>query len=99
MKYKFDVKKVDLVNLNGEDYKEAFQKQYGIPFEKILGNLIYERTDDIDMADMAREIHKGFAVTVSDREKEMLEKIVSDLKPSFIARQISVQFIEIKEKG
>ncbi|MEG2228455.1 MAG: hypothetical protein RRY39_08180 [Odoribacter sp.] len=94
MKYLFDIKKIDIVNLNGVDLKEAFKRQNGVEFEKAIGNLVFENSKDIDLADKAREIHKGNPVELSEREKGLFEEIMKGRYIPFIERQI---LSEIKE--
>ena len=97
MKFKFDIQKVDIVNLNGVDLKQNFEAQYGVSFEKAVGNMIYEHTGDVDVADKAREIHRGNEVEFTEREKGMFEECIKGNYIPFIERQILGQVIEIKE--
>lgn len=96
-RYRFDVKKVDIVNLNGIDLREPFKQQSGVEFEKVVGNLVYENTGDLDLADKAREMHRGNAVELTEREKGLFEEIVKGRYIPFIERQILKQIVEIKE--
>lgn len=96
-RYRFDVKKVDIVNLNGIDLREPFRQQSGVEFEKVVGNLVYENTGDLDLADKAREMHRGNAVELTEREKGLFEEIVKGRYIPFIERQILKQIVEIKE--
>lgn len=96
-RYRFDVKKVDIVNLNGIDLREPFKQQSGVEFEKVIGNLVYESTGDLDLADKAREMHRGNAVELTEREKGLFEEIVKGRYIPFIERQILKQIVEIKE--
>lgn len=96
-KYRFDIKKVDIVNLNGIDLREPFRQQSGVEFEKVIGNLVYENTGDLDLADKAREMHRGNAVELTEREKGLFEEIVKGRYIPFIERQILEQIVEIKE--
>ena len=66
-RYRFDAKKVNIVNLNGIDLRESFKQQSGVEFEKVIGNLVYENTGDLDLADKAWEIHRGNAVELGRR--------------------------------
>ena len=97
MKFKFDIKKVDIVNLNGVDLKENFEEQYEVSFEKVVGNLVFEQASDIDLTDKAREIHRGNEVEFTEREKGMFEECIQGKYIPFIERQILGQVIEIKE--
>jgi len=96
-RYRFDAKKVDIVNLNGIDLRESFKQQSGVDFEKVIGNLVYENTGDLDLADKAREIHRGNAVELTERERGLFEEIVKGRYIPFIERQILMQIVEIKE--
>lgn len=96
-RYRFDVKKVDIVNLNGIDLREPFKQQSGVEFEKVIGNLVYENTGDLDLADKAREMHRGNAVELTEREKGLFEEIMKGRYIPFIERQILKQIVEIKE--
>lgn len=96
-KYRFDVKKVDIVNLNGIDLRESFKQQSGVEFEKVIGNLVYENTGDLDLADKAREMHRGNVVELTEREKGLFEEIVKGRYIPFIERQILKQIVEIKK--
>ncbi len=97
MKFKFDIQKVDIVNLNGVDLKQNFAAQYGVSFEKSIGNMIYEHTGDVDLADKAKEIHRGNEVEFSEREKGLFEECVKGKYIPFVERQILAQVVEIKE--
>lgn len=97
-RYKFDVKKVDIVNLNGIDLRESFKQQSGVEFEKVIGNLVYENTGDLDLADKAREIHRGNGVELTEREKGLFEEIVKGRYIPFVERQILRQIVELKER-
>lgn len=97
MRYKFDIKKVDIVNLNGVNLRESFEVQYGVSFEKTIGNLVFENASDIDLADKAREIHRGNEVEFSEREKGLFEECVKGKYIPFIERQILGQLVEVKE--
>lgn len=97
MRFKFDIQKVDIVNLNGVNLKENFEVQYGVSFEKVVGNLVFEQANDIDLADKAREIHHGDEVEFTEREKGMFEECIKGKYIPFIERQILGQVIEIKE--
>lgn len=96
-RYRFDAKKVNIVNLNGIDLRESFKQQSGVEFEKVIGNLVYENTGDLDLADKAREIHRGNAVELTERERGLFEEIVKGRYIPFIERQILMQIVEIKE--
>lgn len=96
-RYRFDAKKVNIVNLNGIDLRESFKQQSGVDFEKVIGNLVYENTGDLDLADKAREIHRGNAVELTERERGLFEEIVKGRYIPFIERQILMQIVEIKE--
>lgn len=97
MRFKFDIKKVDIVNLNGVDLKQSFEAQYGVSFEKTIGNMVFEQATDIDLADKAREIHRGNEVEFSEREKGMFEECVKGKYIPFIERQILNQVVEVKD--
>lgn len=97
-RYRFDVRKVDIVNLNGVDLRGSFKQQSGVEFEKVIGNLVYENTGDLDLADKAREIHRGNVVELTEREKGLFEEIVKERYIPFIERQILMQVVEIKER-
>lgn len=96
MKYLFDVNKVDLVNLNGVDLREAFIQNSGVPFEKVIGNLVYENTFDLDLLDLAKKIHRGEVAEFNDREKDLFAEVIKGKYIPFIERQIMGQFEEIK---
>lgn len=97
MRFKFDIKKVDIVNLNGVDLKQSFEAQYGVSFEKTIGNLVFEKTGDVDLADKAREIHRGNEVEFTDREKGLFEECVKGTYIPFVERQVLAQVVEIKD--
>lgn len=97
MRYKFDIKKVDIVNLNGVNLRESFEVQYGVSFEKTIGNLVFENASDIDLADKAREIHRGNEVEFTEREKGLFEECVKGKYIPFIERQILGQLVEVKD--
>lgn len=97
MRFKFDIKKVDIVNLNGVDLKQSFEAQYGVSFEKTIGNLVFENSADIDLADKAREVHRGNKVEFTDREKGLFEECIKGKYIPFIERQIIGQLLEVKD--
>lgn len=97
MRYQFDIKKVDIVNLNGVNLRESFEVQYGVSFEKTIGNLVFENALDIDLADKAREIHRGNEVEFTEREKGLFEECVKGKYIPFIERQILGQLVEVKD--
>lgn len=97
MKFKFDIQKVDIVNLNGVDLKESFEAQYSVSFEKTIGNLVFENTSDIDLVDKAREIHRGNEVEFTEREKGMFEECIKGKYIPFIERQILGQVVEVRD--
>lgn len=78
MKYNFNIKEVEIIDLNGADYREAFLNETKQSFDKTIGNLIYAQTNDIDLADKARDIHQGKSIILTEREKPMFEKIIED---------------------
>lgn len=49
------------------------------------------------MVDKAREMHRGNAVELTEREKGLFEEIVKGRYIPFIERQILKQIVEIKE--
>ena len=77
MNYKFNIKEVEIIDLNGSDYRVEYLTQTKQSFDSIIGNLIYVQTDDIDLSDKAREIHKSREVILTEREKPMFEKIIN----------------------
>lgn len=95
MKYRFDANKVNIVNLNGVDLRDAFTQQNGIGFEKTIGNMVFENTGDVDLSDKAREIHKGNPVEFSDREKGLFEEVLKGRYIPFIERQILAEIKEV----
>lgn len=97
MKFKFDIKKVDIVNLNGVDMKLNFEEQFDVSFEKAIGNMIFEYATDIDLVDKAREIHRGKEVEFTEREKGLFEECVKGKYIPFIERRILEQLVKVEE--
>ena len=97
MKYIFNIKKVDIVNLNGKNLRESFEKQEGVSFEKYIGNMIYEQCNDIDVVNKAIEIHKGNEIELSEREKDLLVTCLTGKFMPFVERRILAQIIKIDE--
>lgn len=78
MKYNFEIKEVEIIDLNGTDYRKAFAEQTKLSFDQTIGNLVYAQTTDIDLADKARDIHQSKPIILTEREKPMFEKIIED---------------------
>ena len=78
MNYKFNITEVELIDLNGADYRDEFLTQTNQSFDSIIGNLIYAQSSDIDLADKAKYIHKSREVILTEREKPMFVKIIED---------------------
>lgn len=97
MRYEFDVNKVDIVNLNGKDLRKSFEEQEKVPFDKYLGNLVYEQSRDLDMVNKAIEIHKGNKIELSEREKGLLETCLTGRLMPFIERRVLAQIVKVGE--
>lgn len=78
MTYKFDIKKVTVIDLNGTDYRTEFIEHTKRSLDQTIGNLIYERSDDIDLADKARDIHASREIVLTDRERPIFLKIIEE---------------------
>ena len=78
MNYKFNIKEVNIIDLNDKDYREDFLTQTQQSFDCIIGNLIYAQTDDVDLVDKAKDVHKSKEITLTEREKPMFEKIINE---------------------
>lgn len=99
MKYNFNIQKVEIIDLNEVDYREEFLKQTQQPFNKMIGNHIYAQTNDIDLADKARDIHQSKPIILTEREKPIFEKIIeeSNYMP-MIKRAILSEIKKIEEQ-
>ena len=99
MKFEFDIKKVDLVTLDGVDLRKTFKEKMKKNFEQFLGETIYNSTRDVELDDKCKAIHRGEKVEFNEREKELFERAVKaiEFEPGLIERKILKQVIRIDD--
>lgn len=94
MNYKLDIKQVNIIDLNGIDYRNVFLKQTDLSFEKTIGNFIYTYSNDIDIVNKSLEIHKGYEVVFTEREKPLFVDLINESQYApMIKRAIIEQII------
>ena len=94
MRYEFDVNKIDLVDLDGHDWKNSFPDDK--PFNKYIGSSVYNQTRDIELDDKCKAIYRGEKVEFNDREKELFESAIKELgiSPGLIERRVLQQIVK-----
>lgn len=95
MKYKFDIKRVNITDLNSVDYRQEFLSQTKLNFDQIIGNLIYTQTNDIDLADKAKDIHKSKDIILTEREKPIFEKIINESNYMQLIKRAIIEQIKV----
>lgn len=97
MRYEFDINKVDLVDLDGHDWRSGFPEDK--PFNKYIGSSVYNLTRDIELDDKCKAIFQGKRVEFNDNEKSLFEKAIKELciNPGLVERRILAQIIKINE--
>lgn len=97
MRYEFDVNKVDLVDLDGNDWKNGFPADK--PLHKYIGSSVYNQVRDVGLDDKCKAIYNGEKVELDDREKELFEKTIKEIgiSPGLVERRVLQQIVKIDE--
>lgn len=97
MRYEFDVNKLDLVDLDGHDWRNGFPDDK--PLNKHIGSSVYNQVRDVGLDDKCKAIYNGEKVEFDDREKELFEKTIKELgiSPGLVERRILQQIVNIGE--
>ena len=97
MRYEFDVNKLDLVALDGHDWRNGFPDDK--PLNKHIASSVYNQVRDVGLDDKCKAIYNGEKVEFDDREKELFEKTIKELgiSPGLVERRILQQIVKIGE--
>lgn len=90
-KYNFSTLKT--TDLNGKPLPE-------IQFHKVLANLIYTHTNNLDMVELAREMNSGVEMDLRQREINEIKRLLESPNCNLVAfvRKVLLDYIKEIEK-
>ncbi len=87
------VKKFTL-DLKAVKIEESFDEFRTMDVSKAVGNLIHQRTDDIGIDDLARELYRNGKVDLSREEADQILPIIENARIAVYAKRPVVDLIK-----